>query len=112
MPVITVLTPARDDTSVLLQAVADAVAGALELGPGGVIAQSVTPAATVASGGHGTCAPWIVVTIQESDRGHERIDLARSAAEATVRSWAQQFEIEIGGVWSQWQTPTATLPAT
>lgn len=107
MPVVTVLAPVHEQVPTLLRGVADAVAETLELDAGGVLAIHAVAGATAA--GHGAdTAPWIVVTLQGSDRGHEKMDAARRAADTAVTTWAQGAEFDLGGVWTQWQTPQAT----
>ncbi|GLI26480.1 hypothetical protein ARHIZOSPH14_07220 [Agromyces rhizosphaerae] len=111
MPVVTVLAPPHPQALALLRSIADAVADAIGGGRGDVIAQSATCTASVASGAD-VVDPWIVVTIQGSARPHERMDRARSAAEAVVRDWARRTGTSLGGVWTQWQCPESAVPTT
>lgn len=104
MPVVTVAAPAHADIDRLLASVADAVAAALALGPGDVLAVHVPTGPTVAST-VGASAPWIVVTACGSDRGRERMDAARDAGATETRAWAARVGLDLGGVWTQWQLP-------
>jgi hypothetical protein len=105
MPVVSVFVPAALAAGSLLSEVADAVADGLDLGAGDVISVLVPTGATAVSGVSSDAAPWIIVTIQGSHRRSEKMAQAREAAEAAVRFWAGRNGIDIGGVWTQWQTP-------
>jgi hypothetical protein len=104
MPVVTVFAPADVGLGPLLPDLADRVAEALSLGAGDVIAMA-SPITATATSGSSDAAPWLVVTIAGSDRGSEMMERARTAAEASVRSWAHDSMPRLGGVWTQWQLP-------
>lgn len=107
MPVVTVTVAPHERIDALVVAVADAVADALSLGAGGVIATFV-PSGASATSGRGAAASvsgWPIVSIHGTDRGSERMGHARTAAEAAVREWCAQNGQDIEGVWTQWLTP-------
>ena len=104
MPVITVIAPPPLGT-LLLGRIADAVADALGLDAGDVLVTHLPSGATVASGIPGESDPWPVVTLHGSDRGAERMDAARAAAEREVREWASETGLRLGGVWTEWVLP-------
>lgn len=108
MPVVTVAAPAPADAA-LLSAIADAVADALDLGPGDVIATLVETSAVAASGGV-TIDPWPVVTIHGSDRGAQGITRSRSAAKHAAVEWAAALGLSLGGVSTEWAFPDRTAP--
>lgn len=102
MPVVTVAAPSVGEAEVetLLGKVAGAVAAALDLGDGDVLAVHEPTGPTVASGGV-RAAPWIVLTIHGSGRGEaERV--AATRAEDAVRAWAADAGVPLGGVWASW----------
>ncbi|SFR71339.1 hypothetical protein SAMN05428970_1165 [Agromyces sp. CF514] len=113
MPLVTVTAPPHPESQHLLGAVADAVAQALALGDGDVLAAFVAASAVVASGApsHGSApdaAPtsaWPIVSIHGGDRGVEAVDAACAAAESAVRDWGHRNAIEFEGVWTEWLTP-------
>lgn len=107
MPVVTVALAPHARIESLLRSVADAVAFALALGDGDVIASHIPLGTTVSSGGDGALAPrWVIVSIQGSDRGADATAAARAAAEASVREWALAERENLEGVWTQWIPPT------
>ena len=110
MPVVTVLATPHRDSRALLAAVADAVAAALGLGEGDVLATLVPAGETVQSGTAGPVPLWPVVTVQGSARERSMMEAARSSAEAAVRTWAVDRGVVIGGVWTQWLTPMPISP--
>lgn len=101
MPVVLVAAPPHPETPALLVAVADAIAGALELAAGDVIATHVPTAAQAASGG-AAIDPWPVVTIHGGDRGAALTEAARAAAEGAVLGWAEIVGVALGGAWISW----------
>lgn len=103
MPVVTVTAPPPAD-AVLLRAVADAIAGALDLGPGDVIAILVRADAVALSGGEDADA-WPVVAIHGAGRGADRTARTRAAAERAVAEWAASAGLALGGVWTEWVPP-------
>jgi hypothetical protein len=107
MPVVTVTAAPDDRAGALLIAVADGVAAALDLGPGDVIA-TLVPSSLSATSGSGSAASvsrWPLVSIHGSDRGSEKMEAARDAAESAVRAWSNENGVECEGVWTQWLTP-------
>ncbi|MEU1972975.1 hypothetical protein ABZ477_15075 [Microbacterium sp. NPDC019599] len=109
MPVVTVLAEPHPDAAGLVSAVADAVAQALGLGDGDVIATFVSAGPTAVSGSAAAAVAWPVVTIHGSDRGTAKMDAARAATEASVRSWMSAHAVEHEGVWSEWLTSTPAV---
>ena len=109
MPVLTVHAEPVADVAGLLSALADAVADALELGDGDVIATFVPAGPTVVSGSREPASTWPVVTIHGRDRGAAKMEAARAAAEASVRSSLRAAEVEHGGVWVEWVTPAPVV---
>lgn len=118
MPLVTVTAPPHPERQHLLSAVADAVAQALALGDGDVLAAFVAASAVVASGaspdrsapdgsapGAAPTGAWPIVSIHGGDRGVEAVDAACAAAESAVRDWAHRNAIELEGVWTEWLTP-------
>jgi len=107
MPVITVVAAPHDRVGELLVAVADGVADALALGHGDVIVTLVPsgPSATSGSTGAASVSRWPIVTIHGSDRGSAKMNAARASAEAAVRDWSRENDVECEGVWTQWLTP-------
>jgi len=113
MPVVTVAAPAHAATHELLLNVADAVADALGLGPGDVIAMATPVHAVVASGCRTDAAgsPWALVSIHGSDRGAELMRSARAAAEKATRDWSRRHAVSgeddgyLEGVWCEWVLP-------
>lgn len=110
MPVVTVTAAPHPHIGALLSAVADGVAAALSLGAGDVIATHIVSGASVVSGADAvaSASAWPLVSIHGSDRGREKMESARSAAETAVRHWAERQGVECEGVWTQCLTP---LPA-
>lgn len=113
MPVVTIAAPAHAASPELLRDVADAVARALDLGPGDVIAMATPVHAVVASGGRPGVggAPWALVSIHGSDRGAEPMRNARAAAEEAARDWSRRHAASgeadgyLEGVWCEWVLP-------
>jgi hypothetical protein len=112
MPVLLVAAPPHPDAPALVAGVADAVAHALGLGDGDVIAAHVPTGVQAVSGGAST-APWATVTIHGGDRGAESVLLARAAAEGAVLAWAELIGAGpnaprpvLGGVWVSWVPST------
>ncbi|WP_144876261.1 hypothetical protein [Microbacterium sp. 1.5R] len=113
MPVVTVAAPAHAASHELLLTVADAVADALDLAPGDVIALS-TPASAVVVNGAGADAaakPWALISIHGSDRGAEATRRARAAAGAAATDWSRRHAAPgdvdgyLEGVWCEWLLP-------
>lgn len=113
MPVVTVAAPAHAASHELLRQVADAVAGALGLGPGDVIAMATLAHAVAASGGRPDSSgpPWALVSIHGSDRGADLMRDARAAAEEATRDWSRRHAASgeddgyLEGVWCEWVLP-------
>jgi hypothetical protein len=105
MPVVTVLAASHPDAAALIAGVADAVATSLALQPGDVIATFVASGPTVAIGPDRPTIAWPIVTIHGSDRGREKMESARAAAEQAVREWSERQGVALEGVWTQWQLP-------
>jgi len=114
MPVVTVASREHPRSRELLLAIADAVAGALELGAGQVIALAIPAPVTVASGDDptapatgagGPTAGWAVVTVHGSDRGEAATTRACDAAVRAAADWSRNTGIEFEGVWCEWQRP-------
>jgi hypothetical protein len=104
MPIVTILAEPHPDAATLVRDVADAVAHALGLDDGDVIATFVLAGRSAVSGS-GAAAGWPVVSIHGGDRGQAKMDAARAAAESVVRSWLATTALEHGGVWTEWLTP-------
>lgn len=102
MPVVTITASPHPAERELLSGVADAVAGALGLGEGDVIALAVATRAMVASG-QGD-ADWMLVSIHGSDRGDDAASAAREAAGAATADWNRRHGVE-RGVWCEWVLP-------
>lgn len=106
MPVVTIAAPAHPDEAQLLGRVADAVADALGLGPGDVVAMSIPARTTVASGGQGVASPpWTVIGIHGSDRGAVAMRRACDAAHAVAADWNLEHDGDLEGVWCEWLLP-------
>ncbi|MFF2371226.1 hypothetical protein [Agromyces sp. NPDC058110] len=118
MPLVTVTAPTHPAQYRLLSAVADAVAQALALGDGDVLATWVAASAVVASGASperrapegsapdaAPAGAWPIVSLHGGDRGPVAVDAACAAAEQAVRDWAHRNAIELEGVWTEWLTP-------
>lgn len=105
MPVVTVTLPPDAATPALLREVADAIANALGLGPGAVLAMTVAAGPVVGSGGTAAGTTWPLVSIHGSDRGDDPVTRARRAAEAAIHRWAEREGRDLGGVWSEWIVP-------
>ncbi|WP_341935790.1 hypothetical protein MRBLWO14_001461 [Microbacterium sp. LWO14-1.2] len=106
MPVITVAVLPHSAERGLLRAVADAVAAALGLGSGDVIAMTIPVRASATSGtptDH-TDDPWMLVSIHGSDRGEEPMREAREAARLAAADWSRTNGGE-QGVWCEWVLP-------
>lgn len=107
MPVVTVTASPHVRIGDLLVRVADAVADALALTAGDVIATLVPSGPSAASGDRAAASAsrWPLVSIHGSDRGSERMEAARAAAETAVTTWSRENDVECEGVWTQWLTP-------
>jgi hypothetical protein len=107
MPVVTVVAAPHPAAGALVIAIAGAVATALDLDAGDVIATHIPSGVSAVSGADAASAvsAWPVVSIHGSDRGRERMDAARAAAEAAVRTWCTDHEEPCEGVWTQWLLP-------
>ncbi|WP_426517394.1 hypothetical protein ACPPVQ_00180 [Diaminobutyricibacter sp. McL0618] len=112
MPIVTVTTSKHPEVHTLLAGIADAIADALQLGEGDVIARAIDASPGVASdrSADASAVEWPIVTIHGSDRGASLVGMARSAAEAAVRQWARIHGVEIEGVWSEWIVPQPPQP--
>ncbi|MFS0895141.1 hypothetical protein [Microbacterium sp. 179-I 3D3 NHS] len=111
MPVITVATAAHPDERALLASVADAVAHALALAPGDVIAMSTPVRQTVVNGADAAPEPWTLISIHGSDRGAEKTQRALAAARAAAADWSRRHDPAARGgaeqerVWCEWLLP-------
>lgn len=111
MPVVTIATAPHAEEREVLQLVADAVADALRLAPGDVIAMSIPVRTTVTNGASADAAPnpWALISIHGSDRGEEQIERACAAAKQAAADWSRrQVEdggAELEGVWCEWLLP-------
>ncbi|QKJ18264.1 hypothetical protein [Microbacterium hominis] len=107
MPVVTVTAAPHPGVDRLVLSVAEAVAEALSLGTGDVIATFVPSGASAVSGADAAASVsfWPIVSIHGSNRGREKMDAARTAAESAVRAWTDENRIDCEGVWTQWLTP-------
>lgn len=111
MPVLTIATVPHTAERDLLQSVADAVAGALELAPGDVIAMSIPVRTTVTNGARtdAEATPWALISIHGSDRGAESTARACRAARHAAADWSRrQVEnggVDLEGVWCEWLLP-------
>lgn len=107
MPVVTVTTADHERIGELLVAVADSVAGALDLGRGDVIATHVPSGRSAVSltGAVTDASAWPIVLIHGSRRESEKMVAARIAAEGAVRAWADGNDVACEGVWAQWLIP-------
>jgi hypothetical protein len=105
MPVVTVVAPAHIGGRELLAGVADAVAGALDLGPADVIAMCVPASQAVVNGGGSPDGEWPLVSIHGTDRGLDATAAARDAATRAVADWGRTHAIAIEGVWCEWLLP-------
>lgn len=108
MPLVTITTRPHLKRTQLLAAVADAVAEAIEVGPGDVIAMSLDASASIGSGGATPQGDWLIISIHGSDRGDDATTAARAAATRAAADWGRENLIDIGGVWSEWILPQAT----
>jgi len=109
MPVVTITTRPHSKRAQLLAAVADAVAEAIGLGPGDVIAMSLDASASIGSGGATPRGDWLIISIHGSNRGADATAAARTAAARAAADWGRENRIDIEGVWSEWILPQATL---
>lgn len=107
MPVIAAVVPAHPAVGRLLVDLAETIARSLGLGDADVIAVHTPSGASAASGSDAVTpvSAWHIVSIHGSDRGAEKMDAARRAAEASVRAWCQSAGVACEGVWTQWLTP-------
>lgn len=107
MPLITVAALPHPEELSLLEGLADAVADALDLGAGDVIAMSVPVRTTAVSGRVGavSSAPWTLISIHGSDRGTDRMRLACDAARAAAADWSSRHDADREGVWCEWLLP-------
>ena len=107
MPLVTIALRPHPAEDALLAATADAVADALGLAAGDVIALA-TPVRSLAASGRGTIdVEWPIVAVHGSDRGEEPTARALAAAERTVLSWGREHRMQIEGVWTEWLLPLA-----
>lgn len=104
MPVVTVAASPHPRVGELLVALADAIAATLDLADGDVIATHLPSGASATSGAPDAreSSSWPIVRIHGSDRGRERMDAARAAAESAVREWSARHGVECEGVWTEW----------
>ncbi|WP_136055392.1 hypothetical protein [Microbacterium sp. K24] len=111
MPVITIATIPHAAERELLQGVADAVADALELAPGDVIAMSIPVRTTVTNGAttDADADPWALISIHGSDRGAEKTGRACEAARRAAADWSRRQVadggVDLEGVWCEWLLP-------
>ena len=107
MPVVTVAIAPHDAERDLLARVADAVAHALELAPGDVIAMSLPVRETVVNGAgaDAVATPWALIGIHGSDRGAQRMRRACEAARDAATDWSRRHAAEQEGVWCEWLLP-------
>ena len=105
MPLVTISAAEHAAEETLLRAVADAVADALGLGDGDVIALATPVRSMVASGRDGAAGPWPIATIHGSDRGEQPMRAALAAAEQAMLDWGRDQRDEIEGVWVEWALP-------
>jgi hypothetical protein len=107
MPVITVASAPHPEERDLLLSVADAVADALTLSPGDVIAMSTPVRETVANGHSADAAaePWVLISIHGSDRGADAVTRARDAAREAAADWSRRHGVAQEGVWCEWLLP-------
>lgn len=103
MPVLTLTAPNDVDSRALLPRLCIAVSDALGLTAHDVVGLSVQSSTTV--DGAGAVAPWLLVSIHGSHRGDDAHHAARIAADESVRSWAVDDGVELGGVWVEWTLP-------
>jgi len=111
MPVVMVTAAEHPAGVDLLGGVADAIAGALGLGDGDVIAMGAAPSAVAVSGrgGRGGAGRgWIVVSIRGSDRGPVATRAARAAAQSAAADWGMRHDVAVEGVWTEWIPPEPT----
>lgn len=105
MPLVTVALLPHPAEEALLSRVADAVADALGLAAGDVIALT-TPVRTAAVSGRGPLTTrWPIVTVHGSDRGEEAMRAALTAAEHAIMAWGESNGVAIEGVWTEWALP-------
>lgn len=107
MPVITVALAPHAAERELLGSVADAVADALGLAPGDVIAMSVPVRTTVTNGARtdAAAARWALISIHGSDRGAEQTRRACAAAQDAAADWSRRHSVDQEGVWCEWLLP-------
>ncbi|GAA1584406.1 hypothetical protein BJ960_000207 [Leucobacter aridicollis] len=101
MPVITLSMPATWPAAPS-QSVAEAVAGALDLGAGDVIVLETPYVDSARSGPLKSSGHWVLVTLRGSDRGVDARDRAVTAASAAVATWAERSGVGLEGVWCEW----------
>lgn len=108
MPVVTVVAHDHAAIGELLVALADAVAGALDLGRRDVIAIHVPSGRSAVSltGAVADASTWPIVLIHGSRREGEKMEAARLCAESAVRGWADSNDVACEGVWAQWLSPS------
>jgi hypothetical protein len=105
MPLVTVAFAPHPHEDSLLQAVADAVAQALGLADGDVIAAAVPVRSMVASGGTTSAPSWAIVTIHGSHRGETAMQEAMTGAERAILEWGTRHRVNIEGAWTEWVRP-------
>lgn len=107
MPVITVATAPHPEERELLGGIADAVADALGLAGGDVIAMALPVRATVTNGQAPDAAAgaWMLVSIHGSDRGADGTRRACDAARTAAADWSRRHDADLEGVWCEWLLP-------
>lgn len=107
MPVVTVAAPPHPAYRALLCGVADAIADALGLEPGGVIALGTPVTDTVANHPRSDAPEphWILISIHGSDRGIDLTGDAREFAKRAAADWARTHGSVEGEVWCEWVLP-------
>lgn len=107
MPVVTVAVAPHAEERDLLTRLADAIADALELATGDVIAMSVPVRETVSSGAapDAVSVPWVLISIHGSDRGAEKTRRACEAARIAAADWSRRHGVGQEGEWCEWLLP-------
>ncbi|PDQ35999.1 MAG: hypothetical protein B5766_02310 [Candidatus Lumbricidophila eiseniae] len=105
MPLVTIVLRPHSAEKELLTAVANAVAQALALGIGEVIAIATPVSGIVASGGVPPVGQWLIATVHGSDRGEEEMRTGLTELERAIRDWATDNNVVMEGVWTEWVLP-------
>src|SRR6218665_2696331 len=105
MPLVTIVLRPHSAEKELLTAVANAVAQALALGIGEVIAIATPVSGIVASGGVSPVGQWLLPTPTGSDRGAEEEWIGLTELERAIRDWATDNNVVMEGVWTEWVLP-------